>query len=102
MLAGVAALVLGFPGAFAVGFGALTGCTNDFGCTTNDCAPCQGVGPWTGRMLVGELVLLGVAAVLALASLARRARPVVGPVGWVVAAAAVAWFALTAWRANSW
>ena len=63
-------VLVGTVGSFAVGFGAMTDCTNLYLCTSTACAPCRPAGAWltTGWAAQGVLFLAG----LLLAVLARR------------------------------
>jgi hypothetical protein len=72
VLAVVVPLVLGTVVAFGVGFGVLTECTNTFGCTVTDCAPCRPASAWLTGGWAAQGVLL--VAALVLAVVARRGR----------------------------
>ncbi len=57
------ALILGTLGWFAVGFGMMTDCTNDYSCTETGCTPCATTGRWINAGGVAQLVLAGVGVV---------------------------------------
>jgi hypothetical protein len=67
-------LLLATFGGFGAGFGVLTGCTNDYGCTVTACAPCATANDWltAGWIAQGVLLLVGVASAV---STARSAWP---------------------------
>lgn len=67
-------LILATVGSFGAAFGVMTGCTNDYGCTSTGCPPCATANAWLtgGWIAQGALLLAGlILAVLA----ARRVRP---------------------------
>lgn len=70
LLAVLVPLLLGTVVAFGVGFGVLTGCTDDHRCTVTSCAPCRPAGAWLNGGWAAQGVLL--LAALALVVLARR------------------------------
>jgi hypothetical protein len=49
---------LGTIGSFGVGFGTMTGCTNDHSCTATDCAPCATASGWLTAGWIGQGALL--------------------------------------------
>jgi hypothetical protein len=51
-------LVLGTLGSFMVGFGVMTGCTNNYSCGTNGCSPCETTETWLMVGWVAQGVLL--------------------------------------------
>ena len=87
VLAILASAVLGTLGWFAVGFGVLTDCTNEYSCTDTGCAPCDTASRWitTGGLTQLALVVVGV---LVLVRGRRAARPGTLVLGGVVLIAA--------------
>ena len=76
-LALAVSLLLATFGGFGLAFGAMTACTNDYSCTVSACAPCATVNSRVTAHWAAQVVLLGVAGVLAvLASLRVRPRAV--------------------------
>jgi MYXO-CTERM domain-containing protein len=66
-------VVLATVGSFGAAFGVMTGCTNEYSCTSTGCAPCTTTNAWltAGWIAQGVLLLAGLGlAVLA----ARRTR----------------------------
>ena len=57
--------VLATIGSFGVGFGIMTGCTNEYSCTVTDCAPCATTSGWLTAGWIGQGVLLLAWVVLA-------------------------------------
>lgn len=93
-------LLLGTLGWFAVGFGMMTDCTNNYSCTETGCAPCDATAGWINA---GGLIQLGLAAagvallVVGLRS-SQRACLVLGAV--VLLACSAATVIGTTWRAE--
>jgi hypothetical protein len=52
-------------GSFGVGFGTMTGCTDDYRCTSTGCSPCAATSAWLTVGWVGQALLLLVALLLA-------------------------------------
>lgn len=77
--------VLGTLGWFAVGFGVMTDCTNEYSCTDTGCAPCDTASRWitAGGLTQLALVVAGV-LVLVLVWGRRAVRPGTLVVGGVV------------------
>lgn len=73
----VVIVFLGTIGSSAVGFGIMTGCTNEYSCTISDCAPCATTSGWLAAGWIGQGVLLLAWVVLAvLAARGVRLRSV--------------------------
>ena len=64
----VMSMLLGTLGWFAVGFGIMTDCTNNYSCTETGCAPCDTTATWINA---GGIIQLGL-AVAGVALLVRR------------------------------
>lgn len=95
VLAVLVSAVLGTLGWFAVGFGVLTDCTNEYSCTDTGCAPCDTASRWITAGGLTQLALV-VAGVLVLVRGRRVARPgTLVVVGIVLLAAAFATLAGT-------
>ncbi len=67
-------LFLGTLAWFAVGFGTMTACTNDYSCSSTGCAPCATTGRWINAGGITQWVLAG-AGVVALSRRRTRERP---------------------------
>ena len=67
-------LLLATFGSFAVSFGGLTECTNEYRCTVTDCAPCAPANDWFTAGWAGQVLLLLATGMLVLLA-ARRVRP---------------------------
>ena len=93
-------LLLGTVGWFAIGFGMLTACTNDYSCTSNGCPPCAGVEHWLTAGAVAQWALAGLGGVLLFVGLRGRQslRLVIGTIAIVAASATVV--VGTTWRAS--
>jgi hypothetical protein len=61
-------------GSFAVSFGGLTECTNEYRCTVTDCTPCATADDWFTAGWAGQVLLLLATGVLVLLA-AGRVRP---------------------------
>ncbi len=93
-------LLLGTFGWFAVGFGVMTDCTDDYGCSSTGCSPCANAGRWINLGGITQLVLAGAGfAVLVRAWRAKRARHL-SLWGAALLAASVLIVAGTTWRAQ--
>lgn len=94
------ALLLGTFGWFAVGFGMMTDCTNNYNCTDSGCAPCDSTAAWinAGGVIQLALALAGVVLlVLGLRSL-QRACLLLGGIALLAGSAATV--VGTTWRAE--
>lgn len=93
-------LLLGTLGWFAVGFGIMTDCTNNYHCTETSCGPCVTTERWINAGGITQWVLAGIGVAASVRGLRakRRAHLAVG------AAALVAMSVLTivamTWRAQ--
>jgi hypothetical protein len=92
-------LLVATLGSFAVGFGVMTACTNDFSCTSTGCAPCAATGDWLSLGWIGQGVLVVAGLLLAVLTsrgirlrAVRRLALVLGPasVALIVATTALA------------
>ena len=102
VLAIATSLVLGTLGWFAVGFGVMTDCTNEYSCSSTGCSPCATASRWITAGGVAQLGL-AVAGVVILVRALRTARgrtalPVAGVVLLAVSAGTMA---LTTSAANA-
>jgi multisubunit Na+/H+ antiporter MnhB subunit len=94
-------LLLGTLGWFAVGFGTMTGCTNDYSCTETGCPPCRTTGTWIN--LGGVVQLLLATAGIVLLVLATRIRPhLLAAAGLALLVLSVLAFVGTTWAAQHW
>ena len=79
-------LLLATFGSFAVSFGGLTECTNDYRCTVTDCAPCATANNWFVAGWAGQVLLvLATGALVLLAARRVRPRAVRGAARWLTA-----------------
>lgn len=93
-------LVLGSVGWLAAGMGVLTGCTNDYSCSTTGCDPCAAAGRWitVGGVLQWLLLGLGIAVVVRGRRADRRTWWAAG--GAAVLAASLLTVVATTWAAQ--
>lgn len=93
-------LLLGSLGWFAVGFGTMTACTNDYSCSPTGCAPCATTGRWINAGGLTQWVLVG-AGVAALLRRRLRERPgTLATAGVALLATSVLVFAGSTWAAQ--
>jgi hypothetical protein len=94
-------VLLGSLGWFAIGFGMMTDCTNNYSCTTTGCPPCDDTKRWINAGGVAQWVLAGVAvAVLISGVRANRGIPLlIGGVTVLVMSALT--IVGTTWRADA-
>lgn len=94
MVAGLTiAGLMGTAGFFAVGFGVMTDCTNNYSCTETGCPPCRTAQAW---LVAGALIQLALVVVTAwllwrgrTSVRLRSYRPAIGIVVIVVSLAAI-------------
>ncbi len=67
-------LLLGTLGWFAVGFGIMTDCTNNYSCSTTGCPPCATTGRWINAGAFSQWVLAATGVVLLVHGLRSRHR----------------------------
>lgn len=94
------ALFLGTFGWFAVGFGMMTDCTNNYSCTESGCTPCDATSGWINA---GGLIQLGLAVagiVLLVRGLRSSQRAVLALGGIALLACSAATAIGTTWRAD--
>ena len=93
-------LLLGTFGWFAVGFGMMTDCTNNYSCSQTGCAPCATTSRWITAGAIMQWVLAGTGVALLIRA-ARRKRPTgLAISGLVLLAVSVMAFVGTTWRAQ--
>jgi hypothetical protein len=93
-------VLLGTVGWFAVGFGTMTDCTNNYSCSTQSCQPCAGAGRWINAGGIAQWLLAGLGVSLLIRGVhdARVSRLMVGAA--VILAASVITAVGTSWRAS--
>lgn len=93
-------LLLGTFGWFFVGFGMMTGCTNDYSCTTTGCSPCATTERWINAGGITQW-LLAVAGIVVMVLGARGERATTLLVGGaVLLVVSVLTFVGTTWLAS--
>ena len=94
-------LLLGTFGWFAVGFGMMTDCTNNYSCSQTGCTPCATTSRWITAGGIMQWVLAGTGVALLIR--AHRAKPTTDLAigGVALLAVAVLVFAGTTWRAQA-
>ena len=93
-------LLLGTFGWFAVGFGMMTDCTNNYSCSQTGCAPCATTGRWitVGALTQWVLAGTGIVALVRATRLERRRHLAIGGVALLAVSGSV--FAVTTWQAQ--
>ncbi|MFC5493609.1 hypothetical protein [Nocardioides caricicola] len=93
-------VLLGSLGWFAVGFGMMTDCTNNYSCTETGCPPCATTERWinAGGVVQWILAAAGVVVLVLGASSGRAATFVVGGAALLVVSPLV--MVGTTWRAS--
>jgi hypothetical protein len=83
-------LLLGTLGWFAVGFGVMTDCTNNYSCTETGCDPCAPAARWinAGGVIQLALALAGVIVLIVGLRSSHQAYLLLGGVGLLAASAA--------------
>lgn len=93
-------LLLGTFGWFAVGFGMMTDCTNDYSCSQTGCTPCAMTSRWITAGGITQWVLAGTGAALLIRA-PHLKRPTDLAIGGVaLLAVSVMAFVGTSWRAQ--
>jgi len=93
-------LVLGTVGWFAVGFGMMTDCTNNYSCTETGCSPCSATERWINLGGAAQLLLAVVGGVVLVAGLRARLRTALVVGGAALLATSVLTVVGTTWRAQ--
>jgi hypothetical protein len=93
-------LMLGTFGWFALGFGMMTDCTNNYGCTETGCTPCATTGRWINAGGLAQLVLAGIGVVVVVLGLRANQRAFLVVVGAALLAMSTLTIVGTTWRAQ--
>ncbi len=99
-LAIATSVVLGTVGWFAVGFGMMTDCTNNYSCTETGCSPCTTTERWINLGGVAQLLLAVVGVVVLVTGLRARLRTALVVAGAALLATSVLTVVGTTWRAQ--
>lgn len=94
-------LLLGTLGWFAIGFGMMTDCTNNYSCTETGCPPCATTERWINAGGITQWILAGAGLGLAIWGIVRTkdgSRLAVGALVLLVASTATV--VGTTWRAS--
>ena len=93
-------LLLGTFGGFAVGFGMMTDCTNNYSCSQTGCAPCATTSRWITAGGITQWVLAGTGAALLIRALRRKPPSYLAVGGVALLAVSVMAFVGTTWGAQ--
>ncbi|WP_243058478.1 hypothetical protein [Nocardioides sp. SR21] len=93
-------MLLGSLGWFAVGFGMMTDCTNNYSCTETGCPPCGTTERWINAGGITQWILAGAGVVvLVLGARSGRAATLIGG-GAVLLVVSTLTIVGTTWRAS--
>lgn len=95
-----ACLLLGTVGWFAVGFGIMTDCTNNYSCSQTGCTPCATTGRWINTGGIAQFVLAGIGVALLVRGLAAKPRAHLAVGAVALLAMSVLTMVGTTWRAQ--
>jgi len=93
-------LLLGTFGWLAVGFGIMTDCTNNYGCSKTGCTPCVTTGRWINAGGIAQFVLAGMGVTGLVRGLRAKQRAYLAVGGAALLATSVLTILGTTWRAQ--